>query len=378
MNLQKVPAFAEVSRRVSRIPSKWRLPLLVAIPTIAISFYFAFWASDVYMSESRFVVRSPDRKMPSGLGSLLQGTGFSKTQDDSYAVREYILSRDALKVLNDRMNLKSAFASAKVDMFSRFTGIDPDDSFEALHRYYQQKIDVQTDPASSIVVLTVRAFDAQEAHKANAILLEQSEALVNRLNERARQDLIRYARSEVEAAEKTAKAATLALSGFRNAQNVVDPERQAAVQLQQVAKLQDELISTNTQLSQLRKFTPSNPQIESLQNRSATLQAEINKETARVAGGSGSLANKAAGIQQLSLEVEFASKQLAAAFAGLESARNEAQRQQVYVERIAEPSLPDMAQEPRRLRRVLATILLGLIAWGILSMLLAGVKEHEA
>jgi capsular polysaccharide transport system permease protein len=360
-----------------RVPQRWLLPLAIAIPAALVSFYFAFWASDVYVSESRFVVRSPERRIASGLGTLLQGVGIGKAQDDSYAVRDFILSRDALKALDEKVNLREAYASRDVDIFARFTGLDPDDSFEALHRYYQGKVDVQADPASSIVVLTVRAFRSKDAFDANRVLLEQSEALVNRLNERARQDLIRYAQNEVADAEKTAKAAAVALSNFRNAQSVVDPERQAAVQLQQVAKLQDELIATNTQLAQLRAFTPGNPQIASLQNRSTTLQGEIQKETARVAGGHGSLANKAAGMQQLTLEAEFASKQLASAMAGLESARNEAQRQQVYLERIAQPSLPDVAQEPRRLRRVFSTLVLALLAWGILGMLLAGAREHQ-
>lgn len=353
------------------------LLIIVAVPTVLVALYYAFWASDVYTSESRFVVRSPERPARTALGSLLQGTGFGKTADDSFTVREYVLSRDALQVLNEKVKFKDAYASKDVDIFSRFAGLDFDDSFEALHRYYQNKIDVQTDSNSSIVTLTVRAFTAKTAADANRVLLEQSEELVNQLNERGRQDLIRYAQNEVVQAEKTAKGAALALSEYRNAQNVVDPERQASVQLQQVAKLQDELIATKTQLSQLQSFTPSNPQIPALRSRSKTLQTEIDKETARVAGGRTSLANKAAGIQQLALEVEFANKQLASALASLETARNEAQRQQVYLERIAQPNVPDVAQEPRRVRSVIATLLIGLVAWGILSMLVAGVREHQ-
>jgi capsular polysaccharide transport system permease protein len=353
------------------------LLLLVGVPTLLIAFYYAFWASDVYTSESRFVVRSPERSGRSMLGNLLQSTGFTKTQDDSYTVREYILSRDALRVLVDRFDLKPAYSSKNVDIFSRFAGLDGDDSFEALHRYYQNKVDVQTDSNSSIVTLTVRAFTAKDAANANRVLLEESEALVNRLNERGRQDLIRYAQKEAAEAQGAAKLAALRLSKFRNAQSVVDPERQATVQLQQVAKMQDELIATTTQLAQLRKFTPMNPQVPALENRSRTLEKEIAKETDRVAGGRSSLANKAAGMQQLALEAEFASKQLASALASLESARNEAQRQQVYLERIAQPSLPDVAQEPRRLRSVLATFVLGAVAWGVLSMLLAGIREHQ-
>jgi capsular polysaccharide transport system permease protein len=351
--------------------------LTVALPTALALVYFGLMASDVYISESRFVVRSPDRQVATGLGALLKGAGFSRAQDDSYTVHDYILSRDALKEINDKLGVGKAFASSSVDFFSRFGALDFDNSFEALHRYYQKRVDVQQDTASSITTLTVHAYTAQDSLNINQKLLELSEALVNRLNERGRQDLIRSAASEVLEAETKSKAAALALSAYRNAKGVVDPERQATVQLQQVAKLQDELIATKTQLAQLRTFTPQNPQIQSLQLRAQTLQAEMDAETTKVAGGERSLSGKAADFQRLALEREFADKQLGSALVSLEQARNEAQRKQVYLERIAQPSLPDVAMEPRRLRSILATFVLGLVAWGIFTMLLAGVREHQ-
>jgi capsular polysaccharide transport system permease protein len=366
---------SKISNSLGRIDRG--LFLLVAVPVVITALYFAFFASDIYTSEARFVVRIPQGAGPTSLGTLLQGAGFSKAPDESQTVRDFILSRDALRILEDKLHLKAAYGSRSVDFLSRFGGFGTDDSFEALHRYYQHKVDVQTDSSSSIVTVTVKAYTAQDAANANRLLLEQSEDLVNRLNERGRRDLIRYAQDEVGLAEKKAKAAALAVSGYRNAQSVVDPEKQATVQLQQVAKFQDELVATTTQLSQLQAFTPANPQIPALKNRARALRDEIAQQSSRVTGGKASLANKAADYQQLALESEFANKQLASALASLEHARNEAQRQQVYLERIAQPSVPDAAQEPRRIRSVLATFLLGLVAWGILTMLVAGIREHQ-
>jgi len=351
--------------------------LTVVVPCALSAFYFGLIASDVYTSESSFVVRSPEKQSASSLGVLLKGAGFSSARDESYTVQNYILSRDALRVLNAEVGLDKAYANTDVDRISRFAGLDPDNSFEALHRYYQKMVAVATDSSSSISTLYVKAFTAQDAVRANQVLLERSEDLVNRLNERGRQDLIRFAQTEVDQAASKAKAAALALSQYRNRQGVIDPERQATAQLQQVAKLQDELIATTTQLAQLKAFTPSNPQIPSLENRVKTLRSEIGKETGKVTGDQKSLSNKAAEFQRLALESDFANKQLASALASLESARNEAQRQQIYLERIAQPSLPDVAQEPRRFRSFLATLVFCLVAWGILSMLLAGIKEHQ-
>jgi capsular polysaccharide transport system permease protein len=349
--------------------------LTVVLPTLAAIVYFGFIASDIYISESRFVVRSPERQTASPLGMLLKGTGFTRSQDDSYTVQDFILSRDALRALDEKLDLRAAFN--KGDMFSRFPGLDWDGSFENMHRYYQRMVGVQLDPVSSIATVTVRAFNADEAQKINRRLLEMGEALVNQLNERGRQDMIRFAANEVVQAEEKAKRAALALAAYRNMKGVIDPEKQSAIPLQQVAKLQDELISTKAQLSQLQFSARANPQIPVLQKRIQMLEGEIERESAKVAGGSRSLASKAAEFQRLALEKEFADKQLASALASLEQARNEAQRQQLYLERIAQSSLPDAAMEPRRLRAILAVFVLGLIAWGVLSMLIAGIKEHQ-
>ena len=353
------------------------LLLTVVIPTLTAIIYFGLIASDVYISEARFVVRSPERQVASPLGMLLKGTGFSRSEDDTYSVQDFILSRDALKMLNDKLNLDTAFSDSKVDIFSRFAALDWDKSFEALYRYYQQKVTVQLDSTSSISTLTARAFTAEDAFRINEQLLEMGEALVNQLNERGRKDMIRFATDEVRDAEKNAKAADLSLSAYRNQKGVIDPERQSSIQLQQIAKLQDELIATQAQLTQLQTFTKNNPQIPSLQQQVQSLRQAIDAETNRVAGGDRSLANKAAAYQRLALEREFADKQLSSDLVSLEQARNEAMRKQLYLERIVQPSKPDVAIEPRRIRNILATFVLGLIAWGILTMLLASVREHQ-
>ena len=122
---------------------------------------------------------------------------------------------------------------------------------------------------------------------------------------------------------------------------------------------------------------PENPQIPILQVRINGLAREINRQMGQVAGSRGSLSAAAAQYQRLQLESQFADRRLTAAMNSLEEARNEARRKQAYVERIVQPSLPDEAQEPRRLRAIFATFILSLVAWSILTMLIAGVREHH-
>lgn len=348
------------------------------IPTALAIVYFGLIASDVYISESRFVVRSPERETASPFGLLLKGAGFSKAQDDAYIVQDYILSRDALQSLDNEYGVKNIYSSPSIDIFNRFAALDFDHSFEALYRYFIRKVSVQLDSTSSIMTLTTQAYSANDAFTLNSRLLELSEKLVNKLNERARADLIVAATNEVQLAQRKDIDASIALASYRNDQGVIDPDKQSAIQLQQIAKLNEDLLTTKSQIQQLELLAPNNSQLPVLRQHVTLLDKQITNETQHVAGlKNSSLAAKATVFYKLIQEKEFTAKMLASTMSSLEQARSEAQRKQLYLERVIEPSKPDFAMEPKRIRGICIVFVLGLIAWGILSMLLAGIKEHK-
>jgi capsular polysaccharide transport system permease protein len=354
----------------------WLFLATVVIPTAAAVLYYGFLASNVYISESKFVVRSPDKSSASGLGVILKTAGFANAGDEIYAAQSFATSRDALRAINRDRAFVGAYSRPQISAVDRFNPFGLSGSFEDLYKYFQHKVGLQNDSTSSITTLTVRAYTPQDAYRFNEQLLEMSEATVNRLNERGRLDLVRYAQREVDNAKARAQAAAMALAAYRNRTGTVDPEKEAAVQMQMVSKLQDNLIAAKTELAQLKTYTPENPRIPVIETQIGTIQNEIDREAGKVTGTQRSLAASAVEFQRLTLENDFAGKQLAAAFAGLEEARSDSQRKQAYVERIVQPNLPDDSNEPRRLRGILATLVVGLVAYGILRMLLAGVKEH--
>ena len=350
--------------------------LTVLAPVLIAVLYFGVFASDIYVSESRFVVKSPEKPAASGLGTFLKSAGFTNAGDEVYAAQSYALSRDALRAINPKGAFEKAYTRPHIFLFDRFNPFGGAGSFEDLYKYYAGKLKLKNDTTTSITTLTVRAYTAEDARRFNEQLLSLSENRVNRLNERGRKDLVGYAEREVDAAKARAQSASLALAAFRNASGVVDPEKQAEIQMQMVSKLQDVMIAAKSELAQLQRFTPQNPRIPVVRSQLATVQREIDQELGKVVGNRRSLAAGAGRYQRLQLETQFADKQLTGALTSLETARNESIRQQAYVERIVQPNLPDTPIEPRRLRSILATLALGLIAYGILRMLLAGVREH--
>ncbi|MBN3746213.1 hypothetical protein G3N96_12335 [Burkholderia sp. Se-20373] len=349
----------------------------VILPTAIATLYFGLIASDVYVSESRFVVRSASRQTQTSMVSaLLQGTTFGKAQDDTYSVIDYIQSRDALRELNQHNYIVDAY-SQHGDFVSRFHSWI-DNSFESLWKYYgQHVVTVDFDSASAITTLQVRAYTAQDAARINSTLLDISEHLVNRMNERAATDTVQFAQAQVELATAKAKDAAAAMATYRNSHTVFDPDKQSALQLQQVTLLQNQMLAARSQLLQLLAISPQNPQIPVLKTNIAALEAQIKDATGNVAGGKGSLSDKAAAYARLQLDSQFADKQLGSAMSALENARAEAQRKQLYLERLVQPNTPDVAIEPKRLKRIFEVFAVGMIVWGVLSLLLAGVREHH-
>jgi len=350
---------------------------VVVVPTMIALLYFELIAHDIYISESQFVVRNPNRQAIGGIGSLLQGTGLSPGNDDIYSVQDFILSRDALERIEQQLQLRSSFAPHDVDLINRFPGLDGDRSFEALLRFYRRHVvDTDLDSTSSILTLTVRAPTADEAYRINESLLTMSEEFVNRLNARAREDLTKSAVADVAAAEADAKAAIQAVSSYRNATSVFDPDKQSGLQLEQIGKLQQELIATRSLIADVISVAARNPQIPVLQHRASVLQAAIDEETAKVAGGEHSLSSKSVDYEGVMLERGFADKRLDTVLMSLQEARADLLKQQFYLERVEQPNKPDVAIEPQRIRAVVATFLVALIIWGVLSLLLTAVKEH--
>jgi capsular polysaccharide transport system permease protein len=372
---------AALASRLESLPALFRTRLFllcVALPTSLAVLYFGLIASDVYVSESSFIVRNQEDRPQSPMGVLLYGTGLSTTDSTTAAVQSYILSRDALRVLDDDLHLGQRFASHHVDFFSRFARLPWHSGFEYLLLYYRGKVSVSSDSSASIVSISTRAFTSADTYAMNQRLLELTEARINKLNDNAREDMIRYAAVEVADAEAKEDAATAVLARYRAHRNVMDPEKQSAVQLELIGKLENELVATQALIAQVEKLASNNPQLPALRQQALFLQKAIQAETARVVGAPhDSLAAKAQEYSRLSVQKEVAGTILAGAIAALETARNDARRKVVYFERIAQPSKPDVAMEPHRLRSIVATFLLGLILWGVVSLLVVAVKEHR-
>jgi capsular polysaccharide transport system permease protein len=352
--------------------------LFVGLPTALAITYYGFIASPIYASQSSFVIKAPAQKsMPTvSLANLVQTSGFSAGQEQTKEILQYVRSRNGLHDLLLQQDVRATYSNRDADFLSRFPQPFHDRSFENLYRYYSTMVSADIDPDSGLAVLEVYAFTPEDAYELNAKLLELSEGLVNRLNQRAEDRAITEAARRVEQAEERVRDARVALSGYRNRQALIDPTKQASGVLDVTNRLLSEQAALQAQLDLMLRVTPRNPTIPAVRNRIASLGREIGAQNGRVVGTPTAIASKLAVYEKLELEQEFATQMLTAANSSLESARTDAQKQQFYLERVVEPNKPDDSTLPHRLKRILvvfgSSICLYLIGW----MLVVGILEH--
>ena len=357
---------------------RWML-LTVFLPTALAILYYGAIASDVYVSQSRFVIKAPGQKsMPTAtLANLIQTGGFSGGEQETKEVLDYLRSRDALADLQRQIDVRSRFQNRNADFLSRFPGPFRRASFENLFKYYQSMVGASPDPESGVAVLEVHAFSPKDAQDINARLLAFSEALVNRLNQRAETRAINEAEDRVVQAQVRVSNARVALAAFRNQQQLIDPTKQATGVLDISNKLITEHAAAQAQLDLMEKVAPANPAIPALRARIAALGAEIAAQNARVVGTPTGIASKVGGYEKLLAEQDFAQAMLTAANTSLEQARVEAQKQQFYLERVVDPNLPDAPALPSRIKDILIVFGISLCLYFIGWMLVVGILEHS-
>ena len=382
---QRVPGTAKdvAGNRESapRSSGRWRAILrsfliMVGLPTALTGAYYGVAASDVFVSETRYAIRTGEQAPAAGLlSSMLGPAATTRAGDDASIVRDYILARDMLDELDRRLDLRAHYAAGTVDVLSR---LSPDATEEEFLEYYRDKVEVEVETGTDITVLTVRAFDAEMAQKAAGAIIELSERLVNRMSERITDDTLRFARRELAQAETLVRRANQEITRFRNESRSIDPGEETAAVLSIVTSLEAQLAGAKAELLETEGIMHADSvQVKTLQNRVAALTQQVERERGRLASEGGSdLTRLIDGYAPLLLDQKLAEHRYSSALASLEVARADAQRKQRYLIPFVKPALPDEAIEPERFMNTLIVFFAASLIYGIGALMMASVYDH--
>lgn len=81
--------------------------------------------------------------------------------------------------------------------------------------------------------------------------------------------------------------------------------------------------------------------------------------------------------QQILINNTVAKQQFEAATLSLRNAQVEITKKQLYLERIEQPSVSDVSFKPARTYYTISTFIISLIIYGIVNLIIAGIREHK-
>ncbi len=351
--------------------------LFVMLPTLLAGIYYFGIAAPQYVSEAHFVVRGQGSQPSGMLSSLLLSGGGGSASEDTYAVEDYVMSRDAAQEMLRTQSLKTVFDRPEGDRLARFPNPFGRNTFEHFFHYYQNHVTAELDSTTSISTLTVRTFRAADSQRIAVALLASGERLVNRMNARQRENMISSAAREVDEAEDRLRGVAAQMADYRNREALLDPLKQSVPMMKDISDLQTMLTTTQVQIAQLRTSAPNSPLIPVYERRTAALKQQIVQSARGITGSDQSLVPKITVYDDLTIQRDLAEKQLTAAAAALGTAKAQADRQALWLEQITAPNLADYPVYPRSAVSVLVVFasLLGLYL--IARLVISGAREHK-
>lgn len=286
-------------------------------------------------------------------------------------------SRDAAELLIKKNQLLDVYSRPEADFVARYPFFLASKNFEHFYLYYKRHVLVEQDSETNISILTVRTFRAEDSQKIARALLDAGENLVNEINRRQRENLIRATQAEVQAAEAKLRDINQKLAEYRNVVALIDPLRQAVPMAGFVTSLQNMLTSTQMQLDQLRQSAPNSPLIAAYQHQADVLSDQIKKSGNEITGSDTSLVPKITGYEDLMVQREIQQKILLSNVASLEGAKQQANQQMIYVDEVAQPNAADWPEYPRNIIVLVIVFFSCLGLFVMARLLIAGAQERH-
>ncbi|WP_299929935.1 sugar transporter [uncultured Pelagimonas sp.] len=356
------------------------LLLLVIAPIVLSGVYLFSMAEDQYASTTGFTVRSDETSSATELlGGLTQIVG-SSNGGNSDVLFEFIQSQEIVKSIDDKIGLFEHYsADWEVDpVFSLW----PEATVEDLLWFWKRMVRITYDKGSGLLMVEVRARDPETAQNIAALVVAESEAMINTLNETARRDSMATAQLELDEALRRLITAREALAGFRARTQILDPLADIQGRMGVLNSLQQQLAEVLVDHDLLvQSTTATDPRVVQARQKIDAIEERIAEERQNFAAKNVTVDNTdypalLAQYEGLQVEREFAEQTYRAALTAMDAARSNAARQHLYLATFVRPTLAERAEYPRRLLLLALAAFFAMAAWAILALVYYSLRDR--
>lgn len=353
--------------------------LAVVLPSLGCLLYLIFIAAPQFVSESRFVVRGSLEKL--AIDSIGQAAALSalNNSQEAHVVADYIRSPRIVTDLCKEFDLKRLYSGSPLDLVWHLPEASSPDR---LIRQWQRMTTAEVDATTGIITVRIHAFQPGDAQALNRTVIKLSEALVAGFTRKMRVQRLEEARVDSNAAQAEMTALLTALESERNKEDTLDPLTTATAFAALVSTLRDEratlVAAREAAATRLRADAPSlsltDERIRALDAQIELVLGTIQDKRGRTARND--LLSASSLFDILQTRRELVARRVARAENALAAAKQDAIRQQVYIDVFMQPTLGQTKDHPNPLQTSFFAFL-GLFAiWAIAALYFQSVRER--
>lgn len=344
---------------------------------VLINIYWAFIATDRYVSKAHVVLQTSDIAPPElSFSSMLSGAAASNTSD-LLLLRDYLMSVDMLKILDKELDLRSHFSNQEIDFFSRLS--EKNEPMEYFHEYYLKRINIYLDDYSGVLRIEASAFDKAMSLAIVERLLKYGEQRMNQMGQRLASEQVQFIEGQVLQLNDRLEKARTAVLAYQDQEGLISPTGTVESLSMVIAELKSQLSKLQAQKSMMSNYQSArSPEMIRLNSEIQALEKQVKVENAKLTATQGKALNKVtAEYETLKLRAQFAQELYSNALATLEATRVEAARKLKQVAVLQTPTEPEYSIAPDRLYNIAVTTLFILLLSLILNMIMVIFKDHK-
>lgn len=340
--------------------------------------YWGIVASDRYVSEAHIIIQRANLPTAQTMDfKTMIGDTDAAGRTEQLLLRDYLLSVDMLKTLDERLDLRSHYSQAGRDLISRMWFADA--KLERFHRHFLSRVSVDYDDYAGILVIRSQAYDAKTAHAISTWLVQEGERFMNAMANGLANGQIAFLEKQVADSNRRAIDARKKLIDYQNQKGLVSPQGTAENYAAIISRLEAQLAEMQTRRAAMAAYLmPESPHMVEINQQISAVERQIASEKARLAAPFGKTLNSTVEeYQRLQMNADFEQDVYKTALTTLEKGRVEATRMLKKVSVLQSPSYPQYPLEPRRIYNIVVFIMGIFIITGILCLLAAIIRDHK-
>jgi len=354
-----------------------KLQILFLSLFVVLNLYFLVIKSELYESKTALLVKDMSSSSAnSSIGLSLLGMGASSQVQDSKVVEEYLKSFDIYKRLDEKFGLSEHYKSNKLDFIERLA---QDATQEDFLEFYNSRLHVSFDEASSILHIAFSHVEPQKAKEILEFLVLEVEGQINELNRKNAQRQLAFIEQEYAKAKTKMDNSSKMLEEHQNTNLVLDPATQASATTGVISQLEATLTQKKIQYATMLGYlNEESYELKALQKEMDEIEKSIASQKKELSGTSKDRLNKTMfEHEKLKLQLEFDTEVYKNALLQLETTKIDVSKEAKMLSIISKPNLPDGYTYPNKPKMFITIFIVMLLMYGIFSMLNSIIKDHK-